>query len=194
MEPGAVDPLDPLDYRRIIGRFATGVAVVTTHLDHVHHAITVNSFTSVSLEPVLVLVCIEQAARFHAAVLTAGAWGVSVLSAEQAQVSRWFATRGRPLDSDHYAHFRYHTGRLTGALLFDEALAQLECRTLSTVPAGDHTIVVGEVLSVSAGATGGDPLLFFEGRYHECSLADSATRMTSSGDAGRTDATYTVTT
>src|SRR3954452_11520966 len=90
--------VDTLEYRRVVGRFATGVTIVTTVADGMHHAMTVNSFTSVSLDPVLVLFCAEKISRFHDAVLQAGTWGVSVLGVEHEGLSRWFATRGRPAD------------------------------------------------------------------------------------------------
>jgi flavin reductase (DIM6/NTAB) family NADH-FMN oxidoreductase RutF len=157
-------PLDRLQYRRVVGRFATGVTVVTTRLDGEQHAMTCNSFTSVSLEPVLVLFCAEKVARFHDAVLTTGEWAVSVLAQGQEQLSRRFALRGRPID-DQFARVEHTTGPLTGAAVLDGAVAALECRTVSTVDAGDHTVVVGEVLGLDVPAPAGEPLLYYEGRY-----------------------------
>ena len=156
--------VDPLLHRRVVGRFATGVTVVSTRADGVDHAMTVNSFTSVSLDPVLVLVCIDRAARFHAAVLQAGTWGVSVLAAHQEHVSRAFASRGRDR-SEQFASVLVHPGEVTGAALVDGALATLECRTSSTLDAGDHTVLVGEVLALDVPDPAAEPLLFLEGRY-----------------------------
>lgn len=161
-------PVDPLDHRRVVGRFATGVTVVSTRLAGVDHAITVNSFTSVSLEPVLVLVCIERIARFHATVLEAGQWGVSVLAAGQGEVSRVFATRGQQRDTQ-FAGVATHPGPVTGAPLVNGALATLECRTFSATPAGDHTVVVGEVLALNVPDPHAEPLLYLEGRYRTLS-------------------------
>ena len=156
--------LDSLEYRRVVGRFATGVAVVTAVVDGEHHAMTCNSFTSVSLDPVLVLFCPEKIARFHDVVLTAGRWAVSVLGENQQDVSRHFARRGRPLD-DQFAGLPHVYGPLTGAVVLDGALASLECRTVSTTDAGDHTVVIGEVLGFGVPEAAADPLLYFEGRY-----------------------------
>ncbi|MDQ6650860.1 MAG: flavin reductase family protein [Actinomycetota bacterium] len=163
--------VDPLEYRRVVARFATGITVVTTQHEGAHHAMTVNSFTSVSLVPLLVLISVEKIARFHPAVLAAGVWGVSVLAAGQEDVARWFATRGRPSTEDQFDGIRHRHGPETGTLLLDDALATLECRTVSVTDAGDHTVVLGEVLSVRRPATG-EPLLYFDSRYHSFDPAD----------------------
>jgi flavin reductase (DIM6/NTAB) family NADH-FMN oxidoreductase RutF len=163
--------VDPAEYRRVVGRFATGVTVVTTVVDGEPHAMTCSSFTSVSLEPVLVLFCAEKVARFHDAVLASGEWGVSVLAAGQRELSRRFALRGRDLD-EQFAGVPQAPGRLTGAALVDGALAALECRTVSTVDAGDHTVVVGAVLGVSVPDPQAAPLLYYEGRYRRLDPTD----------------------
>jgi flavin reductase (DIM6/NTAB) family NADH-FMN oxidoreductase RutF len=110
---------------------------------------TVSAFTSVSLDPPLVLFCAEKIARFHDAVLAEGSWAVSVLAEDDEKTARWLATRGRPLDGqlEGVAH---HPGPATGAPLLDDALAALECRTTAVHDAGDHSIVVGEVEAVTA--------------------------------------------
>ena len=156
--------LDALEYRRVVGRFATGVTVVTTVADGEHHAMTCNSFTSVSLEPVLVLFCAEKIARFHDVVLETGSWAVSVLAQGQERVSRQFAVRGRSLEGQ-FEGLPHSHGPLTGAAVLDGALAALECRTVSTTDAGDHTVVIGEVLGLGVPDPTGDPLLYYEGRY-----------------------------
>lgn len=156
--------LDPIAYRRVVGRFATGVTVVTTVVDGEHHAMTCNSFTSVSLDPVLVLFCAEKVARFHDAVLATGTWAVSVLGEGQEQLSRRFAVRGRPLE-DQLAGVPHTIGTETGAAVLDGALAALECRTVSTVDAGDHTVLVGAVCGLAVPDPLGAPLLYYEGRY-----------------------------
>ncbi len=156
--------LDALEYRRVVGRFATGVTVITAMLDGEHHAMTCNSFTSVSLDPVLVLFCAEKIARFHDVVLASGTFAVSVLAQGQEDVSRRFAVRGRPLE-DQFAGLPHSHGEVTGAAVLDGALAALECRTVSTTDAGDHTVVIGEVLGLGVPDPTGDPLLYYEGRY-----------------------------
>lgn len=157
--------LDGDAYRRVVGHFVTGVTVVTTRWDGRHYAMTANSFTSVSLEPVLALVAIETRARFHDAVLASGSFAVNVLADDQEDVSRWFATRGRPYDESYMGSWATTEGPETGAALLDGALATLECRTYATHPGGDHTLLVGEVVAASAPRDGHGPLVFFKGTY-----------------------------
>jgi flavin reductase (DIM6/NTAB) family NADH-FMN oxidoreductase RutF len=156
--------VDSAEFRRVAGRFATGIAVVTTSLDGIGHAMTVTAFTSVSLDPLLVLFCAEKIARFHDAVLGAGTWAVSMLDEESEKTARWLATRGRPLD-DQLAAIRHHPGPRTGAPILDDALGAMECRTTAVHDGGDHTIVVGEVIGVSEPRPGGGPLLHYGGGY-----------------------------
>jgi flavin reductase (DIM6/NTAB) family NADH-FMN oxidoreductase RutF len=144
------------DFRRAVSRYATGIAVVTTRVEGVDHAMTANSFTSVSLDPLLALVCVERDSRFHDAVLAAGVWSVGFLPAGSADLARWFATRGRPLTGQFD---RVATRRgANGCLLLAGALAGLELRTSRVVPAGDHDIVLGEVTAIhDPGAPATDP-------------------------------------
>jgi flavin reductase (DIM6/NTAB) family NADH-FMN oxidoreductase RutF len=157
--------VDADTYRRVVGHFATGVTVVTTCDDGRHAAMTANSFTSVSLDPVLVLVAIDRNARFHGAVLASGRFAVNVLAADQEDVSRWFARRGRPDDDEHIERWAFWVGEAAGAAVFDGVLAALECRTYATYDGGDHTLLVGEVLAMSADRPDADPLLYFKGVY-----------------------------
>ncbi|WP_242885528.1 flavin reductase family protein [Actinomadura litoris] len=164
--PGLPAPdLDRALFREVAGRFATGVAILTTVADGADHAMTVNAFTSVSLEPLLVLVCVERVARFHDAVLAAGRWAVSVLAADMRDASEWFATRGRALDGGlrGWPHAR---GPATGAAVLDGALGVLECRTHAVHDGGDHSIVVGEVLTLQVPDPDGRPLIYYGGAYH----------------------------
>ncbi|MEW9553510.1 flavin reductase family protein [Nonomuraea sp. NPDC050783] len=154
--------VDPDTYRKVVGRFATGVAIVTTRVADLDHAMTVNSFTSVSLDPLLVLFCAEKVARFHSAVLEAGTWGVSVLPASMEDASRFFAHRGRPLDGQ-LARWPHHRGE-SGVALFDGAIATLEAATSAVHDGGDHSIVVGRVTSLGLPSDAA-PLLYHEGRY-----------------------------
>jgi len=151
-------------FRRAISRFATGVAVLTTRTRDLDHAMTANALTSVSLEPLLLLVCVEREARFHDAVLEAGIWGISVLSAGDRPGADWLATRGRPLHAqlDLIPHYR---GPQTGVALLDGALSTFECRTTAVHPGGDHSIVVGEVVSVTTAPHPGGALVYYRGRY-----------------------------
>lgn len=157
--------VDPALFREVAGRFATGVAIVTTVAgDGADHAMTVNAFTSVSLEPLLVLFCAEKVARFHEVVLDTGLWAVSILTREMRDASQWFATRGRTLDGQ-LDGWEYTRGAATGAAVFSGAVAAVECRTHAVHDGGDHSIVVGEVLGLDVPAPRGRPLVFYEGRY-----------------------------
>ena len=158
------EPLDPARYRLAMGRLVGGVSVLTTLAGGHDHAMTVDTLTSVSLDPLLVLVCAETEARWHGAVLEAGVFGVSVLAADQRPLSDWFATRGRPLHGqlDRAPHPR---GPRTGVALLDGSLMHLECRTTDVHPAGDHAIVVAEVVSITLPDTVGPALVHFRGRY-----------------------------
>ncbi|MCW2944088.1 MAG: flavin reductase domain protein FMN-binding protein [Actinoallomurus sp.] len=157
--------VDPDDYRRVVGRFATGITVVTTVVDGVDHAMTVNAFTSLSLDPTLVLFCPEKIARFHDVVTGAETWAVSVLGDEAEDASQWFATRGRPIEGQLNG-WPFQRGPHTGAPILDGAVAALECRAHAVHDGGDHSIVVGEVLGVSRPDPGGSPLLYYDGGYH----------------------------
>jgi flavin reductase (DIM6/NTAB) family NADH-FMN oxidoreductase RutF len=157
-------PVDQRTFRDALGRFASGVTVVTTVLDGVDHAMTVSAFTSVSLEPPLVLVVSDRTARFHDAVLQSGTWGVSILAEEGRSASAWFAHRGRPLERQLEGVDR-HRGEHTGAALLSAALAWLECRTVSTHDGGDHTILVGEVIGAAVRDGADDPLLYYRSHY-----------------------------
>jgi flavin reductase (DIM6/NTAB) family NADH-FMN oxidoreductase RutF len=151
-------------FRHVVGQFATGITVVTTELDGVEHAMTASAFTSVSLEPLLVLVCVDKDARYRDAVLEAGFWGVSVLAASGRRAAEWFATKGRPLVGQ-LDRFPHHRGPVTGAALLDDALAWLECRNWAVYDGGDHDIVVGQVVSTGIGQRDAEPLTYFRGRY-----------------------------
>jgi flavin reductase (DIM6/NTAB) family NADH-FMN oxidoreductase RutF len=161
--------VDPADFRRAAGRLPTGILVVGTNLDGVDHAMTVSAFSSVSLDPLLVLFCAEKIARFHDTVVAAGFWSVSVLGEDAEKAARWLATRGRPLDGqlDGIGH---HAGPVTGAPVLDDALSALECRTTAVHDGGDHSIIVGEVVGVSDSAADRGPLIHHAGRYRSLAL------------------------
>jgi flavin reductase len=161
-EPPAA--VDEASFRRAVGRFATGVCVVSAVERGIDHAMTANAFASVSLDPPLVLVCVEQEARFHDAIVGSGLWAVSVVDASARPAAEWLATRGRPLHGQ-LNRVPHHRGPLTGAAVLDQALAVLECRTVAVHPGGDHSIVVGEVLAATTGAEDARPLLYHRSGY-----------------------------
>lgn len=156
--------LDAAAFRQALGRFPSGITVMTTVFAGQDHAITASAFSSVSLDPPLVLVCVDRKNRFHEAVLGSGAWAVSVLAEPAQSAATWFATRGRPLAGqlDKVEHRR---GRLTGAGLVNEALAWLECQTWRVYDGGDHSIVVGKVLSAELAENVDSPLLYYRSHY-----------------------------
>lgn len=135
------------EFRELLAHFASGVVVVTTVVDGADHAMTANSFTSVSLDPPLVLFCVQRDSRFHDAIHAADRWVVNLLAFEQAPAARWFAERGRPLAGqlDVVEHSRDEDGiaRLSGSI------GHLTCDTQNIYPGGDHSIVVGRVAKLS---------------------------------------------
>lgn len=151
-----------VDYRDLLAHYATGVVLVTTEVSGDDHAMTANSFTSVSLEPPLVLFCVQKDSRFHAAIMAAQRWVVTLLAADQAPAARWFAERGRPLSGQmaivEHTRDEYGIARLTGALGY------LTCSTEAVYDGGDHSIVVGRVGQVEAGDATGPPLVYVDHR------------------------------
>ena len=155
--------IEVAEFKRALGRLPTGVVVVSARAGSHDHAMTANSFTAVSLDPPLVLFCVERDARFHDAVIEAGVFGVSVLAVAQRRIATWLATPGRPLigQLESVPHER---GRL-GSVLIAGALSQLEAEVSGVHPAGDHSIVVGEVRNLSMPDDPPPPLLYFRSRY-----------------------------
>ncbi|MDQ1745933.1 MAG: flavin reductase [Frankiaceae bacterium] len=157
-------PLDPAAYRSVVSRYATGITVVSTVVGGRRHGLTVNSFTSLSLHPLLAMFACEHDAALHEPLLQAGTWAVSVLGADQQPAAAYFATRERPDGPDQFDGWPSRPGPVTGAPLLDGSLAWLEFRTWATYDGGDHTIVVGEVVGMELGADG-EPLLYFRSSY-----------------------------
>jgi flavin reductase (DIM6/NTAB) family NADH-FMN oxidoreductase RutF len=156
-------PLSASEFRHAVGRFATGVTVVGTVDDDVRYGMTVNSFTSVSLDPLLVLFCCERDSSLHEPILRSAVWGVSVLGAEQQEDAAWFAKRGLA-GEDQFADRETTRGAVTGSPLLTHALAWFECRTWASYDGGDHTILVGEVVDLAV-ADEDRPLLYFRSQY-----------------------------
>ncbi|NHC45751.1 flavin reductase family protein [Motilibacter aurantiacus] len=156
-------PPDPDAFRRVVGRFATGVTVLTTTWGGNDYGMTANAFTSVSLDPLLVLVCVDIEARFHDAAVSAGVWGVSILGQHDRATAGWLATRGRPLHGQ-LERVPFVRGAATGVPLLSTALATLECTTHAVHDGGDHSILVGEVRSAATPADD-EPLLWYRGQY-----------------------------
>lgn len=160
-------PLTSLDFRRALGQFATGVTVVTVEREAGRvHGMTANSFTSVSLEPPLISVCVDERAHLLPLIKQRRMFGVNVLKGNQQNLSEFFARPEQEQElhereaARHQIHFHWTAG---GIPLLDGVLCQIACRLHAAHVAGDHTIVVGEVLS--AQLEDGEPLIYFRGDY-----------------------------
>lgn len=150
--------------RDVMGQFATGITVLTAR-GALAHAMTANAFTSVSLDPPMVLCCVARTARMHEAILDARGFGVSVLSSEQEGVARYFASKGRPAGMSQFDRVDWFPGRHTGVPLLTGSLAWLECDLAEVYEGGDHSIFLGAVRHASRG--GGQALLFVGGGFHQ---------------------------
>ena len=151
--------VEPPQFRQLLGRFATGVTVITCRTakgDPV--GMTANSLASVSLEPPLVLVAVEQVHEMHAALESATHWVFNILAAEQEALSRRFAG----VESDRFKAVSYREND-RGIVVLDGTVAHIECEKRSAVPAGDHTIFIG--LVVGGDVTDRRPLLYYRGGY-----------------------------
>ncbi len=143
-----------------MGQFATGVTVITTRVDDELHGMTANSVTSVSLEPLLILVCLMREARTSLAIKQAERFAVNILGEGQEEMSRRFARPGQ----DHFEGLDIGAGP-HGLPLLPGCLAYLTCRVTEIVSAGDHDVVFAEVEYCESNPNGGSPLLFFQGGY-----------------------------
>ena len=143
-----VSAVDVCAFRQAMGSFPTGVTVVTvTSDDGSMHGITVNSFSSVSLEPMLVLVCLNKTSHGVSLIARAGAFVVNVLSAGQQDVARWFANRYRSAGAAMFDGVPFEPG-ITGCPVLVDATASFECRLRQSHRAGDHLIMLGEVIAL----------------------------------------------
>ncbi len=156
--------VDKALFRQAAGSFATGVTVITTGRDGVYHGMTASAFTSVSLEPTQILICVDRTAVTLDLLHKTGHFNVNVLAADQEQLARAFATKESP-ESHGLNGVDYRMGE-TGLPLLNGALAYLECRTVQQFDGGDHVIFLGEVENAGVGDAS-DPLLYFRGRYRQ---------------------------
>lgn len=149
------------DFKTVLGRFATGVTVVTTRLGALRAGITVNAFASLSLDPPLVLICIDHTSRAHDLLIQAGIFAVNFLTDQQEDVARCFASPGEQR-WENYCDCATHSVA-TGAPVFDESLGFVDCHLLDVFPGGDHSILVGRVEAL--GASEGQPLIYYRAQY-----------------------------
>lgn len=155
----------PEDFRRTLGTFATGITVVSATADGVLHGMTANAFSSVSLDPPLVLVCVGHNAGLHDLVLEAAkAFAVTMLAADQERESVWFASARRPSGREQFEDVPWWPAPVSGSPVLERGIAWLDCRLHDAHEGGDHSIFVGEVLDVGT-LRDADPLLYYRGRY-----------------------------
>ena len=153
-------PIDDARFRQAMGHFASGVTVVTTAAGSELYGMTVSSFSSLSLNPPLVLICIDKSVPTHDILKHAGCFVVNILEERQEHISRRFATTA----NDKFKGVAWHTGKL-GLPVLDNTLAAIECSLRDTLDGGDHTIFIGEV--VDAEVREGTPLLYYRRGYRE---------------------------
>ena len=152
-------PVSKDEFRSAMSRFASGVTVVTIKTeDQKLGGITVSAFSSLSLEPPLILICIDKRSSVHDLLEEGRYFAVNILASDQEILSRRFASK----EGDRFMGTGYRDGT-TGAPLLDGALASIECRVVDSYPGGDHTIIVGEVESATVAE--GKPLAYFRGGY-----------------------------
>lgn len=153
----------PDEFRDVVTRLPAGVAVVSLRWRGSVHATTVSSVASVSLDPPLLLFCVHADARLREALDDVDVWSLSVLADDQGPTADWLASAGRPVvgQLDRVPH---REAPLSGGVLVDGAAAWFECRTSAIHPAGDHDIVVGEVLSAVPGEPTAGGLVHLRGR------------------------------
>ncbi len=155
-----VQPVESRALRRVWGLFVTGVTVITTGVGDRAAGTTVNSFTSVSLEPPLVLFCIHRDSRLGQELRTSGKFAVNLLARRQERLAREFAGK-QTATFDRVVHHR-STG---GVPVLSEALAYMACDIVNEYPGGDHNIVLGEVVEIGVRRARQEPLTFFKGSF-----------------------------
>ena len=158
--PAAPIPFDSREFRNVLGHFATGVTVVTGMADGVPLGLAANAFSSVSLDPPLILVCMAATSETWPAIRKTGAFAVNVLGEHQEEISRRFGRK----EVDRFASVEWETAA-TGSPVFPDALAWIDCTIENEHSAGDHTVVIGRVVALARQPEGGRPLLFFQGGY-----------------------------
>jgi flavin reductase (DIM6/NTAB) family NADH-FMN oxidoreductase RutF len=153
--------IDTETFRAVLGRFASGITIITARDgDGQDHGMTVSAFTSLSLNPTLVLVCIAHDASMHPLMLEHPTFGINILSSDQEAYSRRFAAE----EDDRFDGIAYTRGQ-NGVVLLTDALAHMECRVAHHYDAGDHTIFVAEIDRAEATTGEGRPLLYYRGGY-----------------------------
>lgn len=155
---------DSSRFRRAAGRFPTGVTVVGTMVDGQPHAATVNSFVTVSLDPLLVLVSLKLTCRTYQRIRASGGFAVTVLSSGQQRVAAWFASSRRAVGREAFAGIDWRSAPRTSAPILVDGVSWFDCTVADVVPAGDHALVIGAVAAYDT-LTREPPLLFLDSGY-----------------------------
>jgi flavin reductase (DIM6/NTAB) family NADH-FMN oxidoreductase RutF len=151
------------EFRLALGQFATGVTVITAERGPGQvHGMTANSFTSVSLDPLLILICVDEDAKLLPLIKKQKRFGVNILKEDQQAISEYFAQRDENEQIEKGLGIRFRWSQ-SGIPLLEDAAAHLTCEVVSSYSAGDHTIFIAKVTSVEV--YGGEPLLYFRGDY-----------------------------
>ncbi len=156
--------IDPERFRATLGSFATGVSIMTTVLDGVPHGMTASAVSSVSLDPPLVLVCVDRAASMATQALDAGIFALSFLGEDQGELATAFADPARP-EGDEQFDGVVARAQATGAPVLHGNVGWVDCRLWSVTDGGDHVVLIGEV--VALGADRDRPLLYYRGAFGE---------------------------
>ncbi|WP_309112599.1 flavin reductase family protein [Saccharothrix sp.] len=162
--------VSPTEMRSTLARFATGVVVLTVGGEHMH-GMTANAFSSVSLDPPLVLCCVAHTAVMHGAITASGHFAASVLHGDQEASARWFAARDRPLGPAQFEQVDWAPGPATGAPVLAGSLAWLECELADVHEAGDHSVFFGRVLGAGRG-DGRAGLVFLDGGFWQVDTSE----------------------
>lgn len=158
--------IDRDQFKEVVSKFASGVTVVTTADDRGFHGVTVSSFCSLSLDPPLILVCVDRSIQSHDLITSAPTFMVNVLSRAQSFLAEQFSGQ-TPLADPRFSHVP-HVVSESGLPILNDAVAWLECDSWNSYPGGDHTIFVGEVTRGGLG-TQDDPLIYFDREFTELS-------------------------
>ena len=164
--------LEPKELRRLMGHFATGVTVITTRGEAQDYGMTATAFSSVSLDPPLILVCIITGATGAEVIPANGVFAVNILSSEQEAISNYFVSKDRPRGRDAFGEIP-HREVATGAPVIDGVAAFVDCRLVSTHEEGDHLIFIGEVLALGVDPEV-EPLIFHGGGYRALHAEDGS--------------------
>lgn len=153
-------------FRDVVGRFATGVTVVTTIVDGVLHGMTVNAFTSVSLDPLMVLVCVDRTAGMHDVLLDSGRFALTILDSAQEGDSLWFSLPHRPAGNEQFDGLSWRPAPVSGCPVLEDGLAFLDCLVTETHSGGDHSVFLAQVVDLGL-LRDGEPLVYYDSDYRK---------------------------